>query len=107
MMERFEELEIRVGTVMSATPHPRARIPAIQLVIDFGNFGLMRSSAQITTHYAPDSLTGCQVVAVTNLPPRRIAGFTSDVLVLGAVDPDHGVVLLRPDRDVPNGCRVA
>ncbi len=97
-----------MGTVIGAAPHPSARNPAIQLQIDFGELGVKQTSAQITTHYDPQTLKGRQVVAVTNIGSRRIAGFTSEVLVLGAVLPnDEGVILLRPDWDVPNGCPIA
>ncbi|MFL5575307.1 MAG: tRNA-binding protein [Gemmatimonadaceae bacterium] len=102
----FFALDLRVGTVLSAEPFPEARRPAIKLVVDFGGeLGVRRSSAQITDHYAPADLVGRQVVAAVNIGTRRIAGFTSEVLVLGAV-PGDGVVLLRPDAPVPDGTRV-
>jgi tRNA-binding protein len=100
----FEKVEVRVGTVVDAQPFPEARKPAIQLWIDFGGeIGVKRSSAQLTVHYRPDRLIGRQVVAVVNFPPRRIAGFESEVLVLGLPDENGAVVLLRPDIKVPDG----
>ena len=105
--EDFFAIDIRVGTVLSAAPFPEARKPSIKLEIDFGpELGVRRSSAQITTHYAPDALTGTQVVAVVNIGERRIAGFTSQVLVLGAMPSPTEVVLLRPGHAVENGTRI-
>ncbi|MCX6023298.1 MAG: tRNA-binding protein [Chloroflexi bacterium] len=106
-IEEFHALDLRVGTVLSAEPFPAARTPAYRLTIDFGPLGLKRSSAQITALYDPDDLVGRQVIAVVNLPPRRIAGFVSEVLVLGAVGGDGAVILLRPERPAANGDRVA
>jgi|SRR5579859_4470621 len=98
---------MRVGTVLEATHFPEARKPAIKLVIDFGPvIGVKRSSAQLTTHYTPESLIGRQVVAVTNIGNRRIAGFTSEVLVLGAMPSPTEVILLGADRPVENGTRI-
>ena len=100
-------LDIRIGTVLSAEPFPEARKPAIKLEIDFGPLGVKRSSAQITKRYEPAALVGRQVAAVVNFPPRRIAGFLSEVLVLGGVPEEGDVSLLRPDEPVPNGTPVA
>ncbi|MEF3303013.1 chaperone CsaA [Paenibacillus sp. GYB003] len=105
--DQFAELDIRVGTVLSAEPFPGARKPAIKLTIDFGPLGTKRTSAQITKRYDPQSLVGRQVAAVVNFPPKRIAGFVSEVLVLGAVPEEGDVVLLRPDTAVPNGAPIA
>lgn len=103
----FERVDIRVGRVVRAEPFERARKPAFRLWIDFGpEIGQRKSSAQITTHYTPDSLVGRQVVAVVNFPPRQIADFMSEVLVLGVPDAAGQVVLLRPDQDVPLGGRM-
>lgn len=100
----FEKVEIRTGTVVDAAPFPEARKPAIKLWVDFGApIGVRQSSAQLTVHYTPDRLIGRQVVAVVNFPPRRIAGFESQVLVLGVPDENGAVVLLRPDLKVPDG----
>lgn len=106
-IEDFDRLEIRVGTVVDAQPLPGARNPSIALWIDFGApLGVKRSSAQITVHYKPGKLIGRQVLAVTNFPPRRIAGFESEVLTLGVPDEDGTVVLLKPDFKVPDGGRM-
>jgi tRNA-binding protein len=106
--EDFAALDMRVGTVLTAEPFPEARKPAIKLTIDFGpELGVRRSSAQITVHYTPQSLIGRQVVAAVNLGTRRIAGFESQVLVLGAMPAATEVVLLAVDHPVPNGTRIA
>jgi len=102
----FQKLDIRIGTVVEATLFPEARTPAIKLVIDFGELGLKRSSAQITRRYTPDALVGRQVAAVVNMPPRRIAGFSSEVLVLGGMPEPGDVVLLALDQRVANGTPV-
>jgi len=103
----FFAIDMRVGTVLEAAPFPEARKPAIQLTIDFGpELGVRRSSAQITRHYTPETLVGRQVIAVTNIGTRKIAGFTSEVLVLGAMPGPTEVVLLNPDHPVPNGTRI-
>ena len=103
----FFALDLRVGTVLAAEPFPEARKPSLKLDIDFGpELGIRRSSAQLTTHYAAEQLLGRQVIAVTNIGTRRIAGFTSEVLVLGAMPTATEVVLLRPDAPVANGTRI-
>jgi tRNA-binding protein len=103
----FERVDMRVGRVLAAEPFPEARNPAIKLQIDFGPLGVKQSSAQITLHYAPEVLIGRLVVAVVNFPPKRIAGFRSEVLVLGGVPEAGNVVLLAPDLEVPLGTRIA
>lgn len=105
--EEFMQHDIRIGTVVEAEPFPKARIPAIKMTIDLGPLGLKRSSAQITQRYTPDMIIGKQVVAVVNFPPRRIAGFVSEVLVLGGVPGEGDVVLLTPDSPLPNGTPIA
>lgn len=105
--EEFQRLRIHAGTIVEAAPNPQARVPAYVLRIDFGWLGLRTSSAQITRHYTPQDLIGRQVVAVMNFPPKRVAGVKSEVLVLGAVGEDAGVVLLQPSFPVANGVPVA
>lgn len=105
-IDTFNALDIRAGTVVRAEPFPEARRPAIKLWIDFGDeIGVRRSSAQLTRHYTPEGLVGTPVLAVVNFPPRRIAGFESEVLVLGVVNPDDPgeVILVRPDREGVKG----
>ena len=99
----FMKLDIRVGTITEAKVFAKARKPAYQLVIDFGpELGTKKSSAQITQHYTPGELVGRQVLAVVNFPPRQIADFMSEVLVLGTYS-EGGVVLIVPDKRVANG----
>jgi tRNA-binding protein len=104
--DEFVKIEIRAGTVIRAEAFPEARKPAIKMWIDFGQLGIMTSSAQITRRYSLEELVGSQVLAVTNFPPRKVAGFTSRVLVLGAVPEEGDVVLVRPDAEVAPGTRV-
>jgi len=102
-MDDFTKLDIRAGTILSAKPFEKAKKPAYQLEIDFGTeIGIKKSSAQITEHYTPEDLIGKQILAVVNFPPRQIANFFSEVLVLGTYSAG-GVVLITPDKPVQNG----
>ncbi|KAA3641827.1 MAG: tRNA-binding protein [Armatimonadetes bacterium] len=102
----FEALDLKIGRVTRCEPNTGAREPSFCLWIDFGDPGVLQSSAKLTDLYEPDDLVGTQVVAVTGFAPMRVGGFRSDVLVLGAIV-DEGVVLLRPDRTVDPGAPVA
>ena len=105
-IQDFDALDIRTGTIVACETFPQARKPAYKLTIDFGpDVGIRRSSAQITALYAPDDLIGRQVLGVVNFPERLVAGFASQVLVLGVYAPD-GVVLIQTDRPVPNGVKL-
>ncbi len=103
----FEKIDIRVGTITEAIEFKKAKKPAYQLTIDFGSdIGIKKSSAQITTHYTTENLLNQQVIAVVNFPPKNIAGFTSECLVLGIYDENKDVVLLQPQKPVVNGAKI-
>lgn len=103
----FEKIDIRVGTVIEVNDFPEAKKPAYKLVIDFGNeLGLRQSSAQITTLYSKDELLNRQIIAVVNFPPKRIAGFNSECLVMGVYDENKDVILLQPGKPVANGMKI-
>lgn len=100
----FARVDIRVGTIVAAEPFPEARRPAYRLQVDFGPaIGVRKSSAQLTVHYRPEELVGRQVAGVVNFPPRQIGPVRSEVLVLGFPDAEGAVVLVGPDKPVPNG----
>jgi tRNA-binding protein len=103
----FERVEMRVGTIINAEAFPKARKPAFKLTIDFGEKGIKRTSAQITKLYSLEQLLGMQVVAVINFPPKQIADFMSECLVLGAVGDNGEVTLLQPNLPATNGLRIA
>ncbi len=103
----FEKIDIRAGTIIEINDFPKARKPAYQLLIDFGEpRGPRRSSAQITFHYKKEQLLNRQVIAVVNFPPKQIADFVSECLVLGVYDENNDVILLQPERPVQNGQKI-
>ena len=102
----FEKIDIRVGTILEVNEFPKAKRPAWQLTVDFGPIGILKSSAQITDLYSREDLVGRQVLAVVNFPPRQIANFFSECLVLGVYTDKKEVVLIQPDRQVENGWRL-
>ena len=103
----FEKIEIRTGTIIEVNDFPKARKPAFKLVIDFGKeLGLKKSSAQITTHYKKEDLLNRQIIAVVNFPPKQIADFTSECLVLGVYDENKDVILIQPGMPVANGMKI-
>ena len=102
----FEKIDIRLGTILTATDFPDARKPAFQLTIDFGELGTKKSSAQITSLYSKEELVGKQIIAVVNFPPKQIATFFSECLVLGVYNQQNEVVLLQPSQPVKNGSRI-
>ena len=104
--EDFEKLEIRTGTILEVADFPIAKKPAYQLCIDFGDLGIKKSSAQIVSLYSKSDLLGKQIVAVVNFPPKQIANFFSECLVLGVYTEKNQVVLLQPQQNVQNGLRV-
>ncbi|MFY0517776.1 chaperone CsaA [Lysinibacillus sp. UGB7] len=107
-IEDFISLDIRIGTVIQAEELPKAKIPAIKMKIDFGEtIGTKQSSAQITKRYSPADIIGKQVVAIVNFPPRRVAGFKSEVLIIGGVPTEGDVILLTPDQEIPNGTKIS
>ncbi len=105
--EEFHKVEIRTGTIVSAEVFKEVKKPAYKLVIDFGELGMRKTSAQITKLYTPEKLIGKQVTAVVNFPPKQIANIMSECLILGAVGNDGEVTLLQPEREVANGLRIA
>ena len=102
----FEKIDMRVGTIIEVTDFPKAKKPAYQLRIDFGEMGIKASSAQITSFYTREMLVGKQVIAVINFPPKQIANFISECLVLGVYTENKEVILLQPERGTPNGGKI-
>ncbi len=105
--EEFIKVDMRVGTIVDVKEFPEARDPAYRLWIDFGDQGILKTSAQITDLYQPAELMGRQVIGVINFPDKQIANFMSECLITGVCGMDEGVVLIQPDRTVPNGLRIA
>lgn len=107
-IDDFEKVDIRVGKIITAEEFPEAKRPAYKLTIDFGDeIGAKRSSAQITSLYMPNELVGRQILAVVNFPPRQVANFISEVLVLGLKQVDGAVVLIEPEREVSLGIKLS
>jgi tRNA-binding protein len=104
--EDFSKVDIRVGTILEVSDFPKARNPSYQIKIDFGELGIRNSSAQVTALYNKEDLTGKQVIAVTNFPPKQIANFISECLVLGVYGDTNEVILLHPERAVANGAKI-
>jgi len=104
--EDFEKIDIRTGTIVSAKSFKKARKPSYQLHIDFGPFGIKKSSAQITALYTTEELVNKQVIAIINFPPKQIANFISECLVLGIYGENDAIVLLQPERSIPNGSKI-
>jgi tRNA-binding protein len=102
----FEKIDIRTGTIIEVNDFPQARKPAYRLVVDFGELGVKRSSAQITFHYTKEELLNRQVIAVVNFPPKQIAAFISECLILGVYDENKDVILLQPGKPVANGLKI-
>lgn len=102
----FEKIDMRVGTIVEVTDFPKAKNPSYQIKIDFGELGIRQSSAQITSLYTKEQLTGKQIIAVVNFPPKQIANFSSECLVLGVYSDNKDVVLLEPERKVLNGQKI-
>lgn len=102
----FEKIDIRTGTIIEVNDFPEARKPAYQLTIDFGKLGIKKSSAQITRHYRKDDLLNKQIIAVVNFPPKQIASFFSECLILGVYDDNNDVILLQPDQVTGNGLKI-
>ena len=105
-IDDFHKLDIRVGKIVHVDEFPEARMPAFKLSIDFGELGVKQSSAQLTELYKKEELVGRQVIAIVNFPPRKVANFNSEVLVLGAVSDKHGTILLKPERDAVLGDKI-
>src|SRR6516225_7655667 len=102
----FQKIDIRVGTIREVKDFPKAKKPAYQLLVDFGELGIKKSSAQITALYRKEEMLGKQVIGIVNFPSKQIAGFFSECLILGVYTDKNEVVLLQPDRTVANGCKI-
>ncbi len=103
----FAKVDMRIGTIVSAEIFKKVKNPAYKLLVDFGSIGILKTSAQITNLYEADNLIGKQVVAVVNFPPKQIANIMSECLILGGLGAEKDVVLLQPERLMPNGTKIA
>ncbi len=103
----FEKVELRIGTIITVEDFPEAKIPAYKLTIDFGEFGIKKSSARITEYYKKDELVGKQIIGVINFPTKQIGPFVSEVLTTGFYDAESKVIIAQPERNVPNGSKLA
>lgn len=103
----FAQLDIRVGCIAEVNEFPKAKIPAYKIHVDFGNIGLLKTSAQLTENYTKESLINKKVIAVVNFPNKQIADFMSECLILGILDSEKGTVLIQPQQDVMNGSKIA
>ncbi|OYU73110.1 MAG: tRNA-binding protein [Alphaproteobacteria bacterium PA3] len=101
--ENFLKLSIHCGTIVKVETFPKAKNPPYKIFVDFGPFGMRQSSAQLTKNYAADDLIGAQILGILNIPPRNIAGFVSEFLLLGLEDENGGIAIIKPDSKVPNG----
>lgn len=104
--EDFAKIDMRVGTILEVNDFPKAKKPAYQLIIDFGELGIKKSSAQIVHLYRKEDLIGRQIIAVVNFPPKQIANFISECLVMGVYNENNEVILLAPERNTKNGCKI-
>lgn len=102
----FEKVELRIGTILEVQEFPEAKKPAYKVTVDFGEFGIKKSSVQITTHYTKEELVGRQIVGVINFPPKQIGPFSSEFLTTGFADENGNIVLTQPERNVPNGSKM-
>lgn len=102
----FSKIEMRVGTIISAEVFKEVKKPAYKIIIDFGELGNRKTSAQITKLYSPEEIIGKQVIAVVNFPPKQIANIMSECLILGAVEKDNNVTLIQPDKKIANGTKI-
>lgn len=102
----FAKIEMRVGTIISAEFFKQVKKPAYKMMVDFGEYGIRKTSAQITTLYTPEMLIGKQVIAVLNFPPKQIANIMSECLVLGALGDDKEVTLIQPEKSIKNGLKI-
>jgi len=104
--EDFQKIDIRVGRIIEVEDFPKARVPAFKMKVDFGELGIKKTSAQLTKLYSKSDLLHRKIIAVVNFPPKRIAGFKSEILILGVMKEEGEVILLQPDREAPIGYKI-